>query len=373
MIDSSYLNAFHELESYEEKIQYTEALLFSLRRDRMTPSAKSDFSAFILGEVDDLTDRIPSGSTYREKDELAQYGEGLLAILVSCHKSPAELPEEALTRIRILQRMISRERFLENGIDGVFEEGKNGPEEVRALLALLEPVKEEYHRGKALQGLLHYQAKIPELPEESRALLAGFLAEELERSLPLVPDPEVLSNLELMSDLCGALKQDRTPELLLRVLDLGYANINYYAVSSLLEMGQPVSAEVIRGLAEDRVYANLTYGLLRKHGKTELFPSELATEEYLAASDMVHWLVYPTELGQVPDRIEYLGKIKKKEVYHVFRFLSDSENLGEDLRNVWLLGWSSEEGGTFSHFEPYAKYEKKTPEKTLKNIKRKVL
>ena len=170
MIDSSYLNAFHELESYEEKIQYTEALLFSLRRDRMTPSAKSDFSAFILSEVDDLTDRIPSGSTYREKDELAQYGEGLLAILVSCHKSPTELPEEALTRIRILQRMISRERFLENGIDGVFEEGKNGPEEVRALLALLEPVKEEYHRGKALQGLLHYQAKIPELPEESRAL-----------------------------------------------------------------------------------------------------------------------------------------------------------------------------------------------------------
>ena len=70
------------------------------------------------------------------------------------------------------------------------------------------------------------------------------------------------------------------------------------------------------------------------------------------------------------------GKVKyffKKDVYHVFKFMSDSDNLGDDLKNKWLIGWSSVEGGTFSNFDEYALFEKASVKKTLKNIKKKFL
>ena len=71
-----------------------------------------------------------------------------------------------------------------------------------------------------------------------------------------------------------------------------------------------------------------------------------------------------------------IGNIKqlfKKEVFHVFKFRSDSDTLGDDLKNKWLIGWSSNEGGTFSNFDEYALYEKNTIDATLKNIKKKLI
>ena len=91
---------------------------------------------------------------------------------------------------------------------------------------------------------------------------------------------------------------------------------------------------------------------------------------------MVHWLMYPTELGKEPDEIEYIGKITylfKKEVYYVFKYRSNSDTLDDNLKNKWLIGWSSEDGGTFSNFDEYALYEKNTIDATLKNIKKKLI
>ena len=70
------------------------------------------------------------------------------------------------------------------------------------------------------------------------------------------------------------------------------------------------------------------------------------------------------------------GKISylfSKEVFQIFKYRSASENLNEELRNRWLIGWSSNRDGTFSNFDPYDEYEKETVEKTLKNIKRKLI
>ena len=107
---------------------------------------------------------------------------------------------------------------------------------------------------------------------------------------------------------------------------------------------------------------------------TSLFPAKYADKEYLAKSDLVHWLTYPTELGRVPDEIEFLGVVDKKgEDYYVFRYTSQSDNLGDELKGRWLIGWANDEGGTFSNFKLYEEYEGKNLEKTLKNIKKKLL
>ena len=100
---------------------------------------------------------------------------------------------------------------------------------------------------------------------------------------------------------------------------------------------------------------------------------EIRLPEYLAKSNLVHWLTYPTELGGEPDAIEYLGKVKKKDVYYVFRYRSVSDTLSDELKGKWLIGWSSNDGGTFSNFDRYDDFVQKTPEKTLKYIKKKLL
>ena len=129
-------------------------------------------------------------------------------------------------------------------------------------------------------------------------------------------------------------------------------------------------------LARDLGYANMAHALLKKHGMAARFPAECATEEYLAKSDLVHWLLYPTELGKTPDEIEYIGRSKrllKKDVYHIFRFRSDSDTLNDECRGKWLIGWSSAEGGTFSNFDLYDDYAKATPEATVKSIRKKLI
>ena len=103
-----------------------------------------------------------------------------------------------------------------------------------------------------------------------------------------------------------------------------------------------------------------------------LFPAELSTPEYLAKSDLVHWLTYPTELGKQPDQIEYLGKVKKKNItFSVIYPIVITWEMIE--KNQWLIGWSNDEGGTFSNFDLYSDFEQKTIEKTLKNIKKRLL
>ena len=107
-----------------------------------------------------------------------------------------------------------------------------------------------------------------------------------------------------------------------------------------------------------------------------MFPTECTTEEYLAKSDLVRWLTYPTELGKAPDEIVYIGKIKKlfkKEVFYVFKYRSNSDTLGDDLKNKWLIGWSSRDGGTFSNFDEFAPFEQETAKKTLRLIQKKLI
>ena len=63
----------------------------------------------------------------------------------------------------------------------------------------------------------------------------------------------------------------------------------------------------------------------------------------------------------------------KKEVFYVFRFSSDSDTLDEEKKNKWLIGWSSNEGGTFSNFDDFAPFENEPPERALKLIKKKII
>ena len=364
-----------QLTYFNEKKSFLTVLLNYLQSQKVKISDedKKELADFAFSEVKALLSLIPTVPTYKEKDEIFGYEDNLLGLIMALHASPAQIPQDDLNNIQALVDLVNKERFVENAINSIFEEKQNDKLDVERLICTVSPLKDEYQKGQLFRGLLHYQNNIKDLPEESKRIMADYLSSEISRYIKEPLTDDTVEILEVACDIAKHFINETFVSLLYDALKLGKNNISFYAVCSLLEAERSVPDEAVVALANDIVYADMTYSTLKMHGCASAFPAELATPEYLAKSDMVHWLTFPTELGKQPDKIELLGKVKKKEEYFVFRFMSDSENLGEDRMNKWLIGWASDEGGTFSNFDLYSDFEQKTVEKTLKKIKKKLL
>lgn len=81
------------------------------------------------------------------------------------------------------------------------------------------------------------------------------------------------------------------------------------------------------------------------------------SQEKIAMSDMVRWLMYPTELGNIPDNIELLGEIIVNDYkYFAFKFFKENFRIKEEMIGV-SGGYPIDKissrctGGTFSNFE----------------------
>ncbi len=367
-------------ENYRERCQLIQYLhqVTEKRRHTLDESDCRALAEFALKEAAGLPAIIEATEDIAARDDVCTYAGFLPEFVMLAYPQASDMPADDYASMLALHDVLARERFLENAVDEAFEEGIPSAADIDRLLCVVAPLKEEYRKGKFYVGILHYRDQVLRMAPDAKDKLAAYTASELRRYLALDDlDKLVMDALEMIADVCGLFMTDELAELLSDVLARGHHAVQYYAVATLLKAGKRVPDAVVAGLAQDLEYADLTYAALRSAGKTDLFPAELATPEYLAKSDLVHWLTYPTELGQVPDEIEYLGAVKKGlikgETYHVFRFKSVSDTLSEDRKGRWLLGWSNDEGGTFSNFDIYDEYDGGTVGKTLKNIKRKLL
>ena len=378
------INGAKNAETLHDKSQLLTYLgrALSANRKKITPADKGELAAFALSELEEVPALLNKAENYREKDEIFGIMDSLMNLVMICYDSPAAMPRD---KVEMIQRVIERcnkERFLENAIDEAFK-GNPTEADMERILCMAAPLKDEFQKGQLWHGLLHYKGQVNTLSNDAKAVLAKYAVSELNRFAEAHKEgaltEEMMGNLEFICDAAGCLmfRAPVNPELVGLIGDLFElkdGDISYYTLSTLLSVGEKVPDEVIVTLAKDIVHADQTYSLLERHSMTDCFPAELRDPAYLAKSDLVHWLTYPTELGREPDEIELLGVTKKKgETFHVFRYKSDSDNLGDDLKGVWLIGWSGNDGGTFSNFDKYADYEKKTPEKTVKYIRRKLL
>ena len=362
---------------FREKKQFLEYLcnMAEKAKHQFHQTDKDALLAFAHEEVEHMLKAIPTAEDYKEKDLIFECENFLLGIVMHLCVSPAQLPPDKLLKIKALTELVNKERYIETTIDSIFELSSITQTDINRLLYWVRQTTDEYQKSKLFLGLSHYQKDFGKINESAKQALTDYIASELRR-LMVLDSEDTRNALELIADVSKHFSNENVISALLDLLQLGHNHINYYAVDTLYQLGQAVPPAAITALARDLEYANLTYNLLQRHDKADLFPAECATEEYLAKSDLVRWLTYPTELGQVPDAIEYIGKVKylfKKEVFHVFKYRSDSDTLGEDLKGKWLIGWSSNNGGTFSNFDEYASFEMHTTEATLKNIKKKLL
>lgn len=363
----------------DKKPQFLQYFLNVIQKSRgkLSSDDRSALLDFAYTQLDFVAVAIPEASSYKKKDQLFEIEDLTLGMIMGLCPSPASIPEARLMQIQSLTKLVEDERKIETTLDNIFAQDSIQESDITRLLYWVRQSCDEYQRAVIYAGLLHYRDRIRLMTEGAKNKLSNHLHSELMRILSCEErSGEMLDSLEMLADVCKLFPGEDTPALLTELLQLRQNRISFYVVESLLALNFEVPQWVVDELAQDPVQANLVYGTLSRYGKQAMFPNELANEEYLAKSDLVHWLTYPTELGQAPDEIVYIGKIRylfKKDVYHVFRFRSESDNLADDQRGKWLIGWSSGDGRTFSNFDDYENFDLGNTEKTLKKIKKKLI
>lgn len=362
---------------YSVKKQFLQYFLQMAERAKhqFAPEDKAAVLEYAYTEVDTMLAAIPAAENYRQKDLIFACEDLLLGLIMNLCPSPGDVPQDKLLKIKALTELVDKERYIETTIDSIFDQPAVGTADITRLLYWVRQTGDEYQKSMLFYGLIHHQEKLEKISADAKRMLTDYFVSELHRLMGLSGE-DVWNALELLADVSKHFANEDVIAALQDLLQLGRSHINVHAVGTLCVLGADIPQSAINALAEDLEFADTTYHLLQRQGKAALFPAEYATEEYLAKSDLVRWLAYPTELGKAPDAIEYIGRIKplfKKEVFHVFKYRSDSDTLRDDLKNKWLVGWSSNDGGTFSNFDEFAPFEKEPTEKALKLIKKKLI
>jgi len=120
---------------------------------------------------------------------------------------------------------------------------------------------------------------------------------------------------------------------------------------------------------------NWFYNALVKMGRSEIYPEEYRNQKSFAESNMVEWLVYPTELGRMPDEIELMNvfDIDEKGVLSFPVQMPKQRTLEGKRMDGGVAGpfdkrnspTTLAEGHTFSHFE---NWESKQPREHFESI-----
>ncbi|MFC1834942.1 hypothetical protein ACFL2Q_09430 [Thermodesulfobacteriota bacterium] len=146
-------------------------------------------------------------------------------------------------------------------------------------------------------------------------------------------------------DIMGYLPSAEVERELQEALLIKDPRLQFYAVRGLLKQGKEVDRQVILAVAGSDEVRNWLYACLSGVGKLSLYPKQYRTQEAFARCALVQWLVYPTELGRVPDEIE-LMKVHSEHSEgpegildtYLFRFRSNQPNHWG--KQSWMAGIS---------------------------------
>lgn len=136
-----------------------------------------------------------------------------------------------------------------------------------------------------------------------------------------------------------------------------------------LREGRSPSPDRIHELAAHAPTRSTLWRALRELQRHDLFPSQYATSEALAESDMVVWLMHGNELGAAPDESELVETIERaagaesrRGRYFVFRFRTNLPHWA--ATSGWMAGvagpyfagddaFDAPAAGVFSKFEAF--------------------
>lgn len=183
----------------------------------------------------------------------------------------------------------------------------------------------------------------------------------------------------LVLDVIGRLNNPGAEAELVEALQYNDPLLKMFAVVGLVRHGTDPEWHQVLPVAESAETRNWLYRHLAELKRIDIFPEKLATREAFAEGEMVNWLLFPTELAQVPDEIELMATIPFKSSeglsdFYVFRFRTFEPHWA--AKNGWIAGvagpflWEKRPsvdacGGTFSSFTPW---DECSPEEHLSQI-----
>lgn len=371
------IGAIKEESSYKGKAQLLNYLYNVITSTAIGADDQEAIGELFLTLANDIMRDARPDRPYRENCEIISCQNAVMGIAMRVWPNVSRMPLELTEAMHAMLGVMNKIRELEMYVEEVCSESKIDARVAGELTERLRAETDSFKLYDALLTFLQSTEKGVHITDEAVAIISEYLFDALKNTVAKAMSEDEISLAELLADAVGSYPTSATAELLHSIISLGINRISYFAIISIMRLEGSPSKEEVEHLARDEQYANSTYRALEKYGLTALFPIELQDDVYLAKSDLINWLTYPTELGEKPEKIEYLGEalplLSKKPSYRIFRFTSSSETLDEDSKNVWLIGWSSVDGGTFSGFDHYADFEGKNTKETLTRVAKKLI
>ena len=369
-----------ETKTYAEKTQIVALMRNNLggKSTKLSDADVAELNDFIVTELGKLPAEAEKCTCFREKETVIVFGNELFKLSKRLDTLDT-LPPEKRVVFAEFTALFKRLHRVYTALAELFKTEQIGRGDMERVIALVSCIDDEYERGCFFKCLLPIgEDKVEMLSDDVWKAIAEHTESELKRFLAKGElDRDVRETVVEISRVTSVHPSEGVVKTLQEFLKLGDHEINFSIVAMLVLIGaKSIPKDVITALAEDPEYASPLQNLLQMENRQELFPKQFSDPVYLAKSDMVQWLCYPTELGKAPDEIEFLGKIRyffKRETFYVFKFRSNSDTLDEESKNKWLIGWSQKDGGTFSNFDLLSRYEGKTVKETLKNIRKRLI
>jgi hypothetical protein len=145
----------------------------------------------------------------------------------------------------------------------------------------------------------------------------------------------------LLLDLSGYFETETSVRNLTSGVQSADPRLKFFAARSLMSLGRSVSDSALRDIAASSEVRNYLFEYLKATNQTRRFPAEFLSQEAFAESEMVNWLVYPTELGRAPSEIELVRTVKSKlrgqdVLHYVFKFRTEPPHFAAE--DGWMLG-----------------------------------
>lgn len=202
------------------------------------------------------------------------------------------------------------------------------------------------------------------LVASERNLLIDSMEKKFELLLRFISeneiDSEIDSTVEILADMAVYINNKKVLDLLEKFIDLNISDFSKtFVIKALLYNNRDVSDECLEKIASNKSIASRFFNILESINREQYFPKKYRNQEYIACSNMINWLLYPTELGEEPDSIEFVDILEEDNIiYYIYKFTAKNGPLQDKGYMIGVSGGydsnivtSRDNGRTFSNFD----------------------
>ena len=171
---------------------------------------------------------------------------------------------------------------------------------------------------------------------------------------------ELNSSIEILADLSTFINNSNILHYISMFLDTDIDNYSkVFIIKSLLFNNINIDDSYLEDVASDILVASRFFEVLESINRDQLFPLKYRNQEYIARSNMINWLVYPTELGEEPLSISFVDILEVGNyIYYIYKFTAKNGSLKERREMIGISGGflsdritARSNGMTFSNFD----------------------